>query len=109
MTRMRARVSDSGKSGKSRRLSPSSRDRLLRSTMTDSSSRREGRCDECRSTYFADTSKMAALCPECAHVLYGYPACPHEMKGASAGAPRCALCGWDGSRSAYVSSIASKR
>lgn len=54
-------------------------------------------CDECGSTYFAGESRMAALCPECSHHLYGYPNCEHHMI-----AGRCAKCGWDGSVSEYV-------
>ena len=30
-------------------------------------------CDECGSEFLRASSKMMALCPECAHVLYGYP------------------------------------
>jgi hypothetical protein len=43
---------------------------------------------------------MEALCPECAHRLYGYPECGHEMAGG-----RCAKCGWDGSVSDYVKGL----
>jgi hypothetical protein len=58
------------------------------------------RCDECRSDYFAHFSYMAALCPECAHLLYGYPECVHEFVG-----DRCRLCFWDGSRSEYTKNL----
>lgn len=34
-------------------------------------------CDECESKYFADSSKMANLCPNCSHYLYGYKNCQH--------------------------------
>jgi predicted RNA-binding Zn-ribbon protein involved in translation (DUF1610 family) len=54
-------------------------------------------CEECGSTFFGDTSLMAALCPECAHHLYGYPPCEHRMI-----AGRCEKCGWDGSVSDYI-------
>jgi DNA-directed RNA polymerase subunit RPC12/RpoP len=54
-------------------------------------------CDECGSDYFADTSKMGALCPECSHHLYGYPNCDHAFVEG-----RCSRCGWDGSRSKYI-------
>ena len=37
-------------------------------------------CNECESEYFADTSKMIRLCPNCCHFLYGYPNCKHEFK-----------------------------
>src|ERR1700755_3204506 len=36
-------------------------------------------CDECGSDYFPDASPMAALCPECAHYLYGYQNCAHAF------------------------------
>jgi hypothetical protein len=58
-------------------------------------------CDECDSTYNAETSAMAALCPECAHWLYGYASCEHVFEATDAGR-RCTRCGWDGSRSAYI-------
>ena len=54
-------------------------------------------CEECGSLYVADASVMAALCPECAHHLYGYAACAHAFVEG-----RCARCGWDSSRSPYV-------
>ena len=38
-----------------------------------------------------------ALCPECAHILYGYPNCGHVFKNG-----RCIYCYWDGSRSKYI-------
>lgn len=34
-------------------------------------------CDECDIPYFEHSSKMARLCPHCAHILYGYPDCEH--------------------------------
>jgi len=40
---------------------------------------------------------MAALCPECAHRLYGTPACAHKMADG-----RCRHCHWDGSVSTYL-------
>jgi hypothetical protein len=55
------------------------------------------RCDECGSTYSAQSSQMAQLCPECAHALYGYPACDHTFANG-----RCLTCGWDGSRSTFA-------
>lgn len=59
----------------------------------------ERRCDECGSGFNPAATRMAGLCAECAHRLYGYPACPHEM---SAG--RCMRCGWDGSVSDFLKS-----
>src|SRR5688500_7176318 len=59
--------------------------------------RATGRCDECGSGFLRDASAMAGLCPECAHHLYGHPACAHQFVDG-----RCSRCGWDGSRSAYV-------
>ena len=58
------------------------------------------KCDECGSEYLAATSKMASLCPECAHVLYGYENCDHVFKDG-----KCTLCLWDGSRSNYIISL----
>ena len=55
------------------------------------------KCDECGSDYFAHTSKMDSLCPECAHLLYGYENCEHSFD-----TRRCSKCGWDGSRSDYI-------
>jgi len=57
-------------------------------------------CDECGSAFIAGTSRMEALCAECAHHLYGYPACEHRMANG-----RCETCGWDGSVSDYIRSI----
>ncbi|MBQ2988342.1 MAG: hypothetical protein IJD59_04480 [Clostridia bacterium] len=58
------------------------------------------KCNECGSPYLAARSKMASLCPECAHILYGYENCPHEFKNG-----KCTLCLWDGSRSAYINQV----
>jgi hypothetical protein len=60
-------------------------------------------CDECESTYFATSSQMAKLCPECAHLLYGYPICHHSFENG-----RCTTCGWDGSHSAFTAALAQK-
>jgi hypothetical protein len=57
-------------------------------------------CEECKSNYFEETSKMAELCPECAHYLYGYTPCNHIFVNGS-----CSICAWDGSRSKYIQSI----
>ena len=40
---------------------------------------------------------MMGLCPECAHVLYGYPNCSHHFQNG-----RCVHCYWDGSKSMYI-------
>ena len=65
--------------------------------MSDAEHRQSECCDECSSDYFAATSQMAKLCPECAHWLYGYPKCTHDFVQG-----RCVACGWDGSVSAYL-------
>ena len=57
-------------------------------------------CDECGSLFFKGTSKMEALCPECAHMLYGYPNCDHNFQNG-----RCVHCYWDGSKSEYVKKL----
>ena len=54
-------------------------------------------CDECGSEFLRSSSKMMALCPECAHVLYDYPNCAHVFKNG-----RCIYCYWDGSQSEYI-------
>ena len=58
------------------------------------------KCAECWSDYFADSSNMMELCPECSHYLYGYAACAHEMKSG-----RCTLCHWDGSSTPFIEGI----
>lgn len=45
-------------------------------------------CDECGSPFYAPSSRMDGLCPECAHHLYGYPNCSHVFVNES-----CELCG----------------
>jgi predicted RNA-binding Zn-ribbon protein involved in translation (DUF1610 family) len=59
-------------------------------------------CDECGSDYAADQSVMAAMCPECAHHIYGYPNCAHSFA-----AGRCVHCLWDGRTSPYIRSLRS--
>ena len=54
-------------------------------------------CDECGSTFRKSASKMKYLCPECAHILYGYPPCQHVFEKG-----RCIYCDWDGKRSEYI-------
>ena len=74
----------------------------LRVTVVEHSETR--RCDECGSDYFAATSRMSRLCPQCAHWLYEHPRCMHTFSGG-----RCSLCGWDGSVSAYLRRLQSRR
>lgn len=62
--------------------------------MTDEA---EPECDECGSTFIAARSAMSGLCAECAHQLYGYPACAHDFENG-----RCRHCGWDGSVSEFL-------
>ena len=57
----------------------------------------KGICAECGSVFLRSASKMAGLCPECAHILYGYENCPHQFENG-----RCIHCLWDGSRSAFA-------
>ena len=67
---------------------------------SDANDRETKCCDECESEYFAETSQMAKLCPECAHRLYGYPPCDHVFH-----VGRCSKCGGDGSVSEYLSAL----
>lgn len=61
-------------------------------------------CDECGSKFEPARSAMAGLCRECAHLLYGYPACPHSFVEG-----RCAECGWDGSHSEFTRQLSEAR
>lgn len=54
-------------------------------------------CDECRSTYFEQVSKMKGLCPECAYQLYECENCEHFFQKG-----RCIHCYWDGSVSEFI-------
>ncbi len=56
-----------------------------------------GICAECGSEYLKSTSEMLALCPECAHILYGYENCQHVFKDG-----KCMKCLWNGRHSDYV-------
>ena len=56
-----------------------------------------GVCEECGSEYLKSASKMTALCPECAHILYDYENCEHVFKDG-----KCVKCLWNGQRSEYV-------
>lgn len=62
--------------------------------------REKAKCDECESHYFADSSKMTNLCPNCAHKLYGYPNCIHDFKDGF-----CTQCGWNGQESDYIKGL----
>ena len=57
-------------------------------------------CDECGSLFFKGSSQMMGLCPECAHILYGYPNCDHHFQDG-----RCVNCYWDGSESVYIKKL----
>ncbi|MEE5991687.1 MAG: hypothetical protein V3G42_00425 [Oscillospiraceae bacterium] len=54
-------------------------------------------CDECGSEFYKETSDMMGLCPECAHILYGYPNCGHVFQNG-----RCVKCYWNGKESEYI-------
>lgn len=57
-------------------------------------------CVECGSQYAQKASKMASLCPECSHYLYGYENCTHKFEN-----EKCIKCYWDGSRSDYIKKL----
>ena len=57
-------------------------------------------CDECESKYYADTSQMMKLCPDCSHHLYGYPNCSHIFENG-----RCIKCHWNRKRSEYINGL----
>nr|WP_230980417.1 GNAT family N-acetyltransferase [Oryzicola mucosus] len=57
-------------------------------------------CDECGSQFLSSSSKMASLCPDCSHHLYGYDNCEHMFVR-----DHCIRCGWDGSRSKYLAKL----
>ena len=58
------------------------------------------RCEECGSEYYAGSSLMKNICPECAHVLYGYTNCAHVFENG-----RCRMCYWDGSKSKFTEKL----
>lgn len=58
------------------------------------------RCSECQSEYFVKSSQMMNLCPNCAHYLYGYENCPHQMENG-----KCLHCFWDGNYSTYIQNL----
>ena len=57
-------------------------------------------CDECGSEFLKSASKMMQLCPECAHILYGYPKCNHIFENG-----KCMFCFWDGKQSEYIRAL----
>ncbi|MFC4805188.1 hypothetical protein [Filifactor villosus] len=57
-------------------------------------------CDECSRTYFEYSSKMAQLCPHCAHILYGYPDCGHVFE-----AYRCVKCLYHHNKEEYIDKL----
>ena len=57
-------------------------------------------CDECTSKYYANSSKMASLCPNCTHYLYAYENCLHKMED-----NKCKICGWDGTISPFIAKL----
>lgn len=60
----------------------------------------KGVCGECGSEFLRTASKMEGLCPECAHILYGYEGCGHVFEGG-----KCVKCLWDGSVSEYAAGL----
>lgn len=54
-------------------------------------------CIECKSEYYATTSKMKELCPECAHQLYDHSRCFHKFENG-----RCTKCYWNGNTSEHL-------
>jgi uncharacterized protein YhfF len=60
-------------------------------------------CDECGSAFYSIASKMPAICPECAHYLYGYENCAHEFRDG-----RCMHCHWNGRSSTHVMKLKSQ-
>ncbi len=57
-------------------------------------------CDECKSEYFGESSKMIKLCPNCSHFLHGYENCIHQFKNS-----RCINCYWNGNVSKYIAKL----
>ena len=60
-------------------------------------------CSECESEYYADSSKMMNLCPDCSHYLYVYQNCNHDFKNG-----RCLKCYWNGTSSKYIQGLKNK-
>lgn len=59
-----------------------------------------GTCVECGSAYKRSSSPMQELCPNCAHHLYGYENCVHQMQDGA-----CIHCGWQGKVSDFIISL----
>lgn len=57
-------------------------------------------CNECKSEYYIDSSRMGGLCPECSHILYNYENCIHQFENG-----RCKKCFWNGNASDYIKKI----
>ena len=57
-------------------------------------------CKECKSEYYAATSKKENLCPNCAHYLYGQRQCHHTFKEG-----RCSKCYWNNTFSERVTAL----
>jgi len=57
-------------------------------------------CNECKSEYYTDSSKVRDICPECSHVLYGYENCAHQFVNG-----RCLKCFWNGNASEYIKKL----
>jgi len=57
-------------------------------------------CTECKSEYYQHSSNMTSLCPECAHVLYGYENCNHQFENG-----RCIKCFWNGNSTEYIKKL----
>lgn len=60
-------------------------------------------CDECKSNFYGHSSPMPGLCPECAHILYGYANCRHDFQKG-----RCTKCHWNGQNSDYIKKLKKK-
>jgi predicted RNA-binding Zn-ribbon protein involved in translation (DUF1610 family) len=54
-------------------------------------------CDECRSEYYTQASKMPSLCPNCGHLLHGYKNCSHQFEYG-----RCLKCFWNGATLSFL-------
>jgi hypothetical protein len=61
-------------------------------------------CDECSSEYYRHSSKMASLCPECSHFIYGYENCDHQFENG-----RCIKCFWNGNSTKFIEEIKNKK
>lgn len=59
----------------------------------------KGICSECKSEFYATTSEMENLCPECGFHLYGYKNCEHQFENG-----RCIKCYWNGNQSTFIKS-----